>query len=117
MSVGALAIVHEYGAPSQNIPARPTHRPAIVAAKELISRKNESIARKAIKGASVLSEANALAFALAEALRASMRAIKTPALAPRTIAKRRAAGDSDPTDPLIFTRQLHDSITGKVTGG
>jgi phage gpG-like protein len=111
MNNATLAFIHDNGSPAANIPARPFMRPGIIAAKEKITSSLRAGAVGAMHGESSTVERalNVAGLAAQSSIRATINAGIEPALAPSTIAARKAKGQKG-EKPLIRTGQLRNSI-------
>lgn len=107
--VAYVATIHEFGAPSQGIPARPFMRPAVVqygpSWMELLAQGAKAIISGNHTPHSVLEMVTLRA---AADVAKTIQAVHAPPLKPATIARK----GSD--KPLVHTGQLIQSVTGKV---
>lgn len=107
--VAYVATIHEFGAPSQGIPARPFMRPTV-------AEKGQSWVDLLGQGAKASMNGGPTPEAVLEAvtLRAagdvakSIRAVSSPPLKPATVARKGF------DKPLVDTGQMLQSVTGKV---
>jgi len=111
MNNATLAYIHDNGSPAANIPARPFMQPGIEAGRERISKLLEQGARAAMYGnAGSVEQALQKAGLVAQAnIRAAINSGLPPALAPSTLAARKARGRTG-EKPLVDTGQLRNSI-------
>jgi phage gpG-like protein len=108
----ALAYIHNYGSPANNIPARPFMEPGIKAARAQIVRFMGAAGRAAIDGKPDEIRRNFEKVGLVTQAAIQKKITDGPftPLAPATLAARRARGRTG-TGPLIDTGQLRRSIT------
>ena len=111
MNNATLAYIHDNGSPAANIPARPFMHPGIMDVKEGIAKALESGARGAMHGEqnAVDKALNVAGLTAQSSIRATINKGIDPALAPSTLAARRARGRTG-TKPLVDTAQLRNSI-------
>lgn len=140
----ALGYIHEFGAPAQNIPARPFLMPGIQDAQEQIATRLGAAARAALKGDSseVQAELSSAGTLAASSAKHRITAGPFEPLKPETVANRLrnrgtksvrpeerayadliARGESPQTaqeqagvKPLIDTGQMRNAITYAVVG-
>lgn len=107
-----VAVVHEFGAPAANIPARSFIRGTFDEKREEIERLQRVLLTKVVKGEMELTPAlNAMGAKFASWCQQRIAEGISPPLAESTIA---AKGSST---PLIDTGQLRSAITWKITEG
>jgi len=109
----ALGYIHEYGAPEQNIPARPFLNPGVDGSKKQWLPYLEAAGRNALNGESgkVTQNLDNAGLTAQNAVRAFITAGDTFApLAPVTLAARQRKGRTG-TKPLIDTNQMLKSVT------
>lgn len=111
-SQGLIAAVHEFGAPSRNIPARPFLRPSIIGSKDQIGALNarnlKRIARDQTDVGTALGQLGV--FAVGQ-VKVQIRSGNFAPLSPRTIARKKSSR------PLIDSGQLVQSITYRAEVG
>lgn len=112
MDNATLGYIHETGAPSANIPARPFLRPGVKAAMPKITPRLRRAALAALSGKTdaVLRELNAVGLIAQSSVRAKLTDGPFQPLAASTLRERRRRGFAG-TKPLIVTGQLRRSIT------
>lgn len=115
--VAYVATIHEFGAPSQGIPPRPTMRPTIAKRKGEWARQLGAgmtlAARGEIEPRNVL---DAVAQLAAADVRVSISQLTAPALEPATVrARQRQRADTrtvgNLTKPLVFTGIMLGSVS------
>jgi hypothetical protein len=115
-----LAYIHENGAPTVGIPARPFLKPGVASIRRWVEETLVKIGRSALDGRpeAVTRGLNALGLRAQSAVRAKINEGVPPPLRPGTLAARRRRGRTG-TKPLIDTGQLRNAITyviRRVTG-
>lgn len=109
-----IATIHEFGSRRARIPERSFLRATVRAHQQDIRRLMRSAVQAVMKGANAREEAEKIALRMEAATKRTLTLLRTPPLAPSTIARRKAlTGDADP-NPLIDTGQLRASIVGQV---
>jgi len=108
-SVAYVATIHEFGYPAGGIPARPTMRPTADQQRQGWAEIMRQGAKAALNGQMTGRDAlERLTLKAAGDVSASIAALTTPALSPRTIARK---GFSK---PLVDTGLMLRSVTGVV---
>jgi phage gpG-like protein len=112
-----LALIHDKGSPSQNIPARPFMEPGIKSVSPQIEQKLLGVGQAVLDGDAVKAEQGMQAAGLIaqNGLRARINSNIAPALKPATLAARRRRGRTG-TRTLIDTGSLRNSLTYVVKG-
>lgn len=107
----ALAYIHNYGSPTQNIPARPFLEPGIKAGETPITEQMQRAGEAALNGdaAEVQKRLNAAGIAATSAVKSKITQGPFAPLSQSTLAARRRRGRFG-TRPLIDTGQLRNSI-------
>lgn len=107
--VAYVATIHEFGAPSAGIPARPFMRPAVEQhGQEWVDLLGQGAARAVEGGVSPRDVLELVTLRAAGDVAKAIQAVTAPPLKPLTIARK---GSSK---PLIDTGQMIQSVTGKV---
>lgn len=108
----ALGYIHDRGAPEANIPARPWLESGIATAQTPIEDGLKRAADAAFEGRpeGVRRELNVVGLKAQAAVRKKITDGPFDALAPRTLAARRARGRTG-TKPLIDTGQLRSAVS------
>ena len=112
ISNAALAYIHNFGSPTQNIPPRPFLEPGITDAKDRITEQFRKAADVALDGDAkgVLKNMNAAGLVASTAVKMKIQRGPFIPLKPGTLAARRRRGHIG-TRPLIETGQLRNAIT------
>lgn len=112
ISNAALGYIHNYGSPTQNIPARPFMEPGIKQAQRDIEQSLERAGLAALDGKpdQMLKSLHAAGIKAATSVKNKINSGIPPALKSSTIAARKRRGRTG-TKPLIDTGQLRNSIT------
>lgn len=107
-----IGYLMENGVPEQNVPARPHLVPGVRDARPRVNEYLRQAARLAVEGKpeAVLRAYAAAGLAAQSAIKARIRNVIPPPLAPATLAARRARGRKG-TTPLLDTAQYMNSIT------
>lgn len=109
--VAYVAAVQEFGYAEGNIPPRPYFRPTIEAEQKKWATIIGDGARKVIKGSMTPHQAlDRVGLVAAGDVRAAIAAVTTPALAPSTLAARKARGNGS-AKPLVDTRVMLPTLT------
>ena len=118
MDNATLGYIHEFGAPGANIPARPFLIPGVASVKGKTSDRLGRGMGAALSGdfAECDRQMHAAGMIAQNAVKALINSGIAPALAPRTLANRRARGRTGEVS-LIDTGQLRNAITYVVIGG
>lgn len=107
--VAYVATIHEFGAPSQGIPARPFMRPAVAEKGQswvdLLGQGAKAALNGSVSPAAVLE---AVTLRAAGDVAIAIRAVTSPPLKPATVARKGF------DKPLVDTGQMLKSVTGKV---
>jgi hypothetical protein len=122
MTNAALGYIHENGAPSVNIPARPFLVPGVQNAQSAMTPHLEAAARAAVAGdeQKMLQALNAVGLVAQNAVKAKITDGPFEPLKPGTVARRmrtkarrrrKVVTASADAHPLIDTGQLRNSIT------
>lgn len=112
--VAEVAAQNEFGDPDQNIPARPTVRPAAIENKTKWTNLGAWQAKQILEGKSTAQTAMELLTADAQgAIAKNISTLKYPELSPVTIADRQRRGNSS-TKPLIDTTLEFSTLTSVV---
>lgn len=108
----ALGYIHEYGAPENNLPARPFLVPGVKAVRAKLAAIFKKAGQRAIEGRTLDVERglNAAGLVAQVAVKKVITDGIPPPLSEGTLEKRRARGVTRET-PLIDTGQLLNSIT------
>jgi hypothetical protein len=107
--VAYVATIHEYGAAGQGIPARPTMRPTAADKRTEWAGLMAKGARDALNGKMTSRDAlERLTLRAAGDVSKAISALQTPALSPRTIARKGF------DKPLVDTGLMLRSVTGVV---
>lgn len=107
--VAYVATIHEFGAPSQGIPARPFMRPAVEEnGPEWVRQLGEGAKAAANGGIAPRDVLEMVVLRAAGDVAKKIQQVNSPALKPATV-KRKGS-----SKPLVDTGQMIQSITGKV---
>lgn len=113
--VAYVAAIHEYGSPSQNIPARPFFRPTIAAQKKAWAKVGRQLLKN---GASVEDMLDLVGARAAGDVRETLSQIKSPPLKEATIRakerKYKSKSEHRPEKPLFASGLLTKSISHVV---
>lgn len=116
LSLPQLAAIHEFGAPSVNVPERAPMRRAFADSRSMIRRHAVKILTAVAQGKRTGPLIDAMAAAVRKAVQEAIRTTTAPPMSPRHRARRIALGDSNPQ--LLFdVEQLHDEVQVTVTKG
>ena len=113
LKVAEVAIIQELGAPAANIPARPFLMPTIESEGKKWAENIQKGARAVMRGATTAD--NVLQIVGAQAagdIRKAISEVRSPPLAPSTLAKRRSDGYTD--QPLNRTGLMIATCTNVV---
>lgn len=107
-----LGYIHEFGAPEENIPARPFLIPGVTAVKEDVVNRYRGAAKAALRGKvdAIEHAHDAVGLIAQNSVRKRINTGPFVPLAPMTIANRKAKGRKG-IKPLIDTGQLRNSLT------
>lgn len=118
--VAQVAAVHEFGAPSKNIPPRPFFRPTIEEYAPAWAKQIEQGAKRVLTGDATAPQVlEAVAMGAAGNVAQTIAAITAPPLAPATV-EARTAKRKDKTvtqtlqKPLVDTGLMIQSVTGAL---
>ena len=112
--VAAVAYDNEYGVVQNNQPPRPFMRPALASGgKKWIKMFGGSIDGIFRGGLDIVGIYGMLGDQVVDDIRAKIKAVNSPKLAPMTIAMRQAKGN-DSIKPLEDTHQMYNSVKSKV---
>lgn len=107
--VAYVATIHEYGAPEQNIPPRPTVGPTVAAKKNdwamLLGDGVRAVLNGKVSGDTVL---DGIGQAAAGNIKKTISELQSPALKPETVTRKGFA------KPLIDTGLMLDSVSNQV---
>ena len=120
--VAAVAVVHEYGAPSKGIPPRPFFRPSI----DTIKKTNQAIVKDSVSqwvksgGAKIEQIMDKIAVSAEGTVRKAIKEVQEPALKPETIAarmrgKKGKINAKTVSKPLVDTGLMLATLTSEVT--
>lgn len=113
ISVAEVAIIQEFGAPAAHIPPRPFFRPTIDQNKGAWSEKIAQGARQVLKGNMSADDVLEAVGQLARGqLQQTISEVRSPPLAPRTIAQRMREGRTD--QPLNRTGHMIATVSSVV---
>ena len=112
-----LGMIHEFGAPEANIPARPFLGPGVEGAEEKLTQQMEKAAVAAVQGSTgdIDAALDAIGLTAQSAVRAKITEGPFQPLAPDTIANRLRRGRTGDR-PLIDTGKLRQSLTYVIRG-
>lgn len=117
--VAYVATIHEFGSPSNGIPARPFMRPAIAENKTQWAALLGAGSKRVLSGKMEVDQMlGQVGMQAAGEVSESIAAVSTPALKPSTIAARAAkrATPGASTKPLVDTGLMIQSVSHKVEG-
>ncbi len=116
MPMAMHAATHVYGNPDTGLPARDFMRTTFENEKPAILQATAAAAREIILGRrkSVQGTFHKLGEFYADLMRENILRGNWDALAPMTISRKYAKGSLHPTDPLLDTEAMFDSISHKV---
>ncbi|HVI10225.1 MAG TPA: hypothetical protein VND65_18185 [Candidatus Binatia bacterium] len=108
----ALAYLHNYGSPTQNIPARPFAEPGIEAAKVEIGDGFQKAGLAALDGKPdvMMKNLHAIGIRASTSIRNKINEGIPPPLAASTIRARKRRGRTG-TKPLVDTAQMRNAVT------
>lgn len=110
--IATIAVTHEKGSISKNIPPRPTIGPTIDNKQKKILKLKRKLANEILSGRMSPDAAmNILGVFLEKEIKRAITLLRTPPLAPETIKRKKS------TNPLIDRNQMRGSVTYTVHYG